>query len=52
MTAGIAVGLEETAYHVQENAGMVEICAILLRGVLERKAEVMLYTTDDSATGI
>ena len=52
MVTGITVGLEDDAYRVQENAGMVEICAILLQGILDRKATVTVFTRDDSATGI
>ena len=51
-STGITIGLEDNVYRVQESARKVEICAILLHGVLERKAVVTLFTTDGSATGI
>ena len=43
--------MEDTDYSVPENAGMVEICAILLEGALERTANVTLSTIDGSAIG-
>ena len=49
--AGITVGLEDTAYSVLENAEMVEICAVLLQGALERETNITLSTMDGSATG-
>jgi len=39
-------------YTVREDVGMVEVCAVQMRGVLERPAFVTLITSDDTATGL
>jgi len=43
--------LEETSYTTAEDGGSVEVCAVVVEGVLERSAEVSISTVDGSATG-
>ena len=48
----ITVELENMTYTVPENEGHVEVCAVIVRGSLERTVTVTLYTKDDSAIGL
>ena len=48
--AAVTIGLTETVYDVTEGDGaVVEVCATVFDGVLEREAEVTLQTADGSA---
>ena len=50
----MVIGLEQTQYTVEEEEDrvvLVEVCANLTRGSLERDAEVILRTVDGSAVG-
>jgi len=47
----VVIGLEETSYTTAEDGGSVEVCAVVVEGVLERSAEVSISTVDGSATG-
>lgn len=48
----MTIGFEQTVYTVREDVGVVEVCAVQMRGVLERPAFVTLITTDNTATGL
>ncbi len=45
------VSLEESSYTVDEDDGVVEVCAELIDGDLETDISVCLSTMDDSAVG-
>ena len=47
----ITVELENRTYTVPENVGHVQVCAVIVRGSLERTVTVSLSTEDGSATG-
>lgn len=47
----ITVELENRTYTVPENEGPVEVCAVIVRGSLERTVTVSLSTEDGSAKG-
>ena len=47
----ITVELENRTYTVPENEGHVEVCAVIVRGSLERTVTVTLSTEHGSATG-
>ena len=47
----ITIELENRTYTVPENEGHVEVCAVIVRGSLERTVTVSLSTKDGSATG-
>ena len=47
----IEVGLEETEYTTPEGDVVVEVCAVVISGSLQRDAVVTLQTQDISATG-
>ena len=49
--AGITIEFENRTYTIPENEGPVEVCAVIVRGSLERTVTVSLSTVDDSATG-
>jgi len=49
--AGITIEFENRTYTIPENEGPVEVCAVIVRGSLERTVTVSLTTVDDSATG-
>ncbi len=46
---GVTVGLEQTEFTVDEG-DVVEVCAILINGALEREVTVTLHTRDGTAT--
>ena len=47
----ISVELENRTYTVPENVGHVQVCAVIVRGSLERTVTVSLSTEDGSAIG-
>ena len=47
----MTIGLERTRYDVDEGE-IVEVCAVLISGTLQREAVVTLQTMDGSATGL
>ena len=48
----VTVELENRTYTVPENEGHVEVCAVIVRGSLERTVTVTLSTKDGSAIGL
>ena len=48
---GITIEFENMTYTIPENEGPVEVCAVIVRGSLERTITISLSTQDDSATG-
>ena len=51
-TLDVVIGLEQTRYTVIEDETVVEVCAIVREGELQREAIVTLETSDISATGL
>jgi hypothetical protein len=49
--AGVVIGLEREDYRVSEGTGAVEVCAIVLRGALDRELVLELSTSDKTAQG-
>ncbi len=49
--AGVTIGLEETSFTVDEGE-LVEVCAILISGTLEKEVAVTLQTSDGTAIGM
>ncbi len=47
----VTIGLEDTSITVLEEETVVEVCANLTSGSLERDAEVTLATADGTAVG-
>ena len=50
ISPAITIGFEETTYTVGEGR-VVEVCAIIVSGVLDRDAIVQLSSADDDAVG-
>ena len=48
----ITIELENRTYTVPENERHVEVCAVIVRGSLERTVTVTLSTKDGSAIGL
>ena len=48
----VTVELENRTYTVPENEGHVEVCAVIVRGSLERTVIITLSTKDGSAIGL
>ena len=48
--SGVEIGLVETDYVVVENNGMLEVCAQITGGTLERQVTVTLTGMEGSAT--
>ena len=49
---GVTIGLERPTYSVDEEDGVIEVCAVLLAGSLERTVSVTFSTSDGSAIGM
>ena len=49
--AAVDISLQESQYVVGEADELVEVCAVLVGGVVERMVEVILSTSDIDATG-
>ena len=52
LSLGVVIGLEETAYTVEERDRILEVCAVLRQGSLAREAIVTLSSGDDTAVGM
>ena len=46
------VGIEHEAYNVSEGDGLLELCAILVRGIPTEPAKITLTTVDGRAAGM
>ena len=49
MPSEVRIGLDRTAYTVDEDRNTVEVCARIIDGSLERSVEVDLFTSDMTA---
>ena len=49
MPSEVRIGLDRTAYTVDEDRNTVEVCARIIDGSLERSVEVDLFTRDMTA---
>ncbi len=47
----VTIGLEETSITVLEKETVVEVCASIMSGSLERDAEITMATADGTAMG-
>ena len=45
---GVTVGLELTSYNVNEGAGSIEVCAVLVSGSLQRILTINLSTQQNA----
>ncbi len=46
----VTIGFERTMY-MDEEGNVIEVCAVLTEGTLERNAVVVASSNDDTATG-
>ena len=49
--AGVVIGFEQTMVAIQESDGVVELCAVIRDGSLERSVDVTFSTQPGTAQG-
>ena len=50
--AALTIGLSQTVYTVIEGTPLIEVCAEVMSGIVERSTIVSLATVDSTAEGI
>ncbi len=48
---GVTIGLQRIIYSVSEDDDVIEVCAVLVSGTLERSVNVTVSSVDGSALG-